>query len=145
MTSPRRLTIALTLLALATAGAGCGGDDETATSVGASGATGASATDDVAADADAKAAARTAQTVVETLATDQNGSYAGIDEASVAQLEPSLGDADLTVTGDKTSYTIDATSSSGVDFKIVHSADGANELTCEPVGTGGCPDSGDWS
>jgi hypothetical protein len=143
MPKPRTLTIALTALTLAAAGTGCGDDDDTISTAGTSGATGVSEAGDVAADADAKAAARTAQTVVETLATEQNGSYAGIDESAVAQLEPSLGGADLTVTGEKTSYTITATSSSGVDF-TVNGAGSATKYTCEPTGTGGCPDSGDW-
>ena len=98
----------------------------------------------MAADAEAKAAARTAQTVVETLSTDQGASYAGIDAQAVAQLEPSLAGADLTVTGEKTSYAVTATSSSGVEFTIDRSG-GAVEYTCEPAGTGGCPAGGDWS
>jgi hypothetical protein len=146
MLSRRGLAVVLAMLSLAATGAGCGGDDDdTISTAGVSGATGVSDAGDVAADAEAKAAARTAQTVVETLAIDQDGSYAGIDEAAVANLEPSLGDANLTVTGDRTTYTITVTSTSGVEFTVDHTADGDNDLTCEPTGTGGCPDDGDWS
>ncbi|MDX6582275.1 MAG: hypothetical protein QOI10_1459 [Solirubrobacterales bacterium] len=141
----RLLTAGLALLVLAVAGAGCGGGGDSTISTGASGATGASATSDVAADADAKAAARTAQVTLEALATEHNGSYAGADVSRLAQLDPRLADADLTVTSDDTTYTVDVASTSGVTFSITREKNGAVAFSCEPPGTGGCPDSGDWS
>ena len=137
----RLLMIGLALLALAAAG--CGGDDDETT--GATGATGASsAGDDVAADADARAAVRTAQVTLEALATDNNGSYDGIDAADAAELEPALADADLTVTGDETTYTVEVTSASGTEFSITRDENGKIEHTCSAPGVGACSASGDW-
>ena len=139
-----RLAIALTALALAAAGvAGCGDDDED-TSSGATGATGASGAGDIAADAEAKAAARTAQVGLEVYATDQNGSYKGADVEGLAELDPTLADADLTLTTDADTYTVTATSTSGAQFSVARDSDGKVEYACSPEGSGGCPASGDW-
>jgi ABC-type oligopeptide transport system substrate-binding subunit len=143
--APPRLTLALALLVLATSIAGCGGGDSTSSTAGASGATGASSTDDPAADADAKVAARNAQVALETYATTTNGSYAGADVAGLSDILPSLAKADLTVTADASTYTVDVVSTSGVTFSVARSKDGAVDYICEPPGTGGCPDTGDWS
>jgi ABC-type oligopeptide transport system substrate-binding subunit len=140
----RRLTLALALLVSVAAIAGCGGDS-TSSTAGASGATGASSTGDPVADADAKAAARNAQVALETYATTTNGSYAGADVAGLSDILPSLAKADLTVTADASTYTVDVVSTSGATFSVVRSKDGAVAYICEPPGTGGCPDSGDWS
>jgi hypothetical protein len=138
----RRLTLALALLVLLAATAGCGGGDSTTSTAGASG---ASSTGDPVADADAKAAARNAQVALETYATTSNGSYAGADVAGLSDILPSLAKADLTVTADASTYTVDVVSTSGATFSVTRSKDGAVDYICEPPGTGGCPDSGDWS
>ena len=54
---------------------------------------------DKATDADAKAAARTAQTAMETFGTDHGGSYATADAAGAAlkEIEPTLTDKTITV------------------------------------------------
>src|SRR6187402_2630811 len=50
---------------------------------------------DKAADADAKASVRTAQTAMETYATDNNNSYAGATDVILEGIEPTLKDATL--------------------------------------------------
>ena len=47
---------------------------------------------DKAKDADAKAAARTAQTAIETYATDNGGAYTGADAADLIAIESTLSD-----------------------------------------------------
>lgn len=110
---------------------------------------------DKATDADAKSAARTAQTAMETFATDNqgvvDGSVAGTVAATDALLvgiEPALGGATLTV--DPTTpaggrnYTITATSDTGNTFTIT-STDGVATSSCATEGDGGCPNGGNWA
>ncbi len=101
---------------------------------------------DKAKDADAKADARTAQTAVETYATDHGGSYAGVDAAKVKLIEPTLNDASIVVTpnagGDE--YTIASTSKTNNVFTIARTTPGNTALTCVAVGKAGCPDNGKW-
>src|SRR6188508_886909 len=52
---------------------------------------------DKARDADAKAGVRSAQTAMETYATDNNGSYAGATPALLQGIESTLNDVTLTV------------------------------------------------
>lgn len=127
----------------------CGGDDEetttttsTAAATGASGATGDAAANPVAADAEAKASARTTQTVVETLATDHNGSYADITVEDLAELEPSASDAELESTAD--TYSITVESASGNAFTVERQAAGSITMTCVEPGVGGCDENGEW-
>src|SRR5688572_2172289 len=127
---------------IAVGGAGCGDDDEATIGTPLTGATGES---DAAADAESKIAARTAQTVVEAIATGQNGSYAGIDAAALVELDPSLTGADIDIAADDTSFTITVAGESGAVYTVARTSDGATEYTCEPTGTGGCPDDGDWN
>src|SRR5215213_8964574 len=79
---------------------------------------------DKARDADAKSAVRTAETAMETYATDNDGSYAGATSdptapyagGSLQAIEPTLGDvgARLTIPAvDATSYTVQVESESG--------------------------------
>jgi hypothetical protein len=130
------LILALATLALAT---GCGGDDETAPT-GASGATGASSAGDV----DAKVAARNAQVAIEVYATDNNGSYAGASPETLAEIDPSVVSGDLQVDSTASSYTVSVLSASGATYSVDGEQGGQAEYTCEPTGTGDCPDSGDW-
>ena len=48
---------------------------------------------DKARDADAKAAVRTAQTAIETYATDNGGEYTGADAAALNDIEPTIEEA----------------------------------------------------
>lgn len=99
---------------------------------------------DKARDADAKSAARTAQTAIETYATDNGGSYAGADEASLIDIESTLTDRVFNVTSDDSSYTVTARSETGNEFSITRNSDGTTELTCTTAGSAGCPESGEW-
>jgi len=99
---------------------------------------------DKARDADAKSAARTAQTAIETYATDNGGSYAGADEASLIAIESTLTDRVFNVTSDDSSYTVTARSETGNEFSITRNSDGTTLLECETAGEAGCPSSGTW-
>jgi type IV pilus assembly protein PilA len=120
---------------------------------------------DKAKDADAKEQVRTAQTAIETYATDHDGVYDSgtIDDTDLSAIEPVLNDVgtDLTVStptgyaGTPTddadnSYTVTVTSdndSQGVDameFSITRHGDGTLEYTCIEDGADGCPSGGDW-
>jgi type IV pilus assembly protein PilA len=116
---------------------------------------------DKARDAEAKSAARTAQTAIETYATDHNGSYAGAtsdptpdgsgnyDASSLQNIEESLGDvgARLTVpTATDNTYTVQVQSEVGATqlFRISRDANGVTTSTCDVDGTAGCPSNGEW-
>jgi type IV pilus assembly protein PilA len=101
---------------------------------------------DKARDADAKAAVRTAQTAMETYATDNNGSYVGADAADLQAIESTLNDANVapapTVAAD--SYSVNVTSDTGNVFTISRAANGTTSLTCTTGGQDGCPTGGNW-
>jgi type IV pilus assembly protein PilA len=100
-------------------------------------------------DADAKAAVRTAQTAIETYATDHQGSYSLATPAALVTIEPTLSDvgARLTVpTATDTEYTVQVASTvTGHNFRISRAASGTTSLACDPAaGDGGCPSGGNW-
>jgi prepilin-type N-terminal cleavage/methylation domain-containing protein len=112
---------------------------------------------DKARDADAKAAVRTAETAMETYATDNGGSYAGATSdptapyanGSLQAIEPTLGDEGARLTIPATaadSYTVQVESESGATqlFRISRAADGTTTLACDVDGNDGCPSSGEW-
>jgi len=105
---------------------------------------------DKARDADAKAAARTAQTAIETYATDNNGSYANADKNDLIRIEGTLSEVanTLAVTSDDSTYTVAVTSDTGNVFKISRGANGTTSLTCDDgsggTGKAGCPEGGNW-
>jgi type IV pilus assembly protein PilA len=104
-------------------------------------------------DASAKELARTAQTVMETAATDNNGSYAlMLAPANLAEIEKTIPTAEVNgaaflsaAVGTAKGYTVTAKAgaSSGNSFTIVNT-EGAITRTCEAVGKGGCPANGKW-
>jgi type IV pilus assembly protein PilA len=103
-------------------------------------------------DAQAKAAARTAQTAIETFATDEGGSYAAAngDPDALVAIEPTLEEADLSVTADADSYTVEVVSDTETGFSIarVPAAEGEPggvEFSCTDPNEGGCPSDQDWS
>lgn len=113
---------------------------------------------DKARDADAKSAARTAQTAAETYATDNQGSYAGVDFGKLQTIEQTLSDAPnvaeataATRDADK-GYVITVTSDTANVFTITRfGADqtdgtkaGQTKLTCVTATVAGCPTSGEW-
>jgi type IV pilus assembly protein PilA len=101
-------------------------------------------------DAQAKSMARTAQTAAETLATDNNGSYATTTVAALQGVEPTLSDtsgASLTAaSGGAAIYSVTATSSNGNTYTISRAAGGAVSRTCTASASpnsGGC-NGGTW-
>lgn len=110
---------------------------------------------DKATDADAKSAARTAQTAMETYATDNGGVFddsaggAVVDEDALVAIEPSLAGADLAVEGiGARAFTVKVTSDTNTWFSII-SADGVATSDCADAegntGVGGCPNGGEWA
>jgi type IV pilus assembly protein PilA len=105
-------------------------------------------------DTDTKAMAHTAQTAVETYATDHGGNYTNATDVILAGIEPTLDPANFDVTGTSaTGYTVTARTAGTTPahtFNIVR-AGGGFTYTCTPPGEGGCPDAvlpattGDWS
>ena len=98
---------------------------------------------DKANDADAKSAARTAQTSMETFATDNEGSYSGAQPGDLTTIEPTLTGQTLAVeTPSAKSYSVSVTSSTDNVFTITRNEDGTSELTC--TGDGGGCNNGHW-
>jgi type IV pilus assembly protein PilA len=110
-------------------------------------------------DAQAKAAARTAQTAIETWATENQGEYTDATAAILEGIEPTLVDAILLEPGGSmegglpvgepgpTNYAVGVESDTGETFTIER-AGGVVTFGCETQGNGGCPDDegeGDWS
>jgi type IV pilus assembly protein PilA len=110
---------------------------------------------DKARDADAKSAARTAQTAVETYATDNGGSYADVTVGDLRTIEETLNDTAgtpdrLSVTSAARTYTVSVVSDrdNGPTFQITRGTTGTVSYPCSvPSGgsRGGCPDGNDWS
>ena len=104
-------------------------------------------------DTEAKTAARTAQTALETLYTDEQ-SYAnpaGSPDIVTAlrRIEPALNEgvakAGLAVVSAADSYTVTVTQAkTGSMFRIAKVAAGGVTRTCDTDGDKGCPASGTW-
>jgi type IV pilus assembly protein PilA len=94
-----------------------------------------------ASDASAKELARTAETVAETIATDNNGTYSTITApSSISAYEPTVptssgnGNAYLSSAAADTSgdgYTVTATSTTGHTFSITKGDDGTITRACQ--------------
>jgi type IV pilus assembly protein PilA len=108
-------------------------------------------------DSQAKTYARTAETAMETWATDNNGAYTGVaaNGAELVNIEPSLqGANNLTVSypaGEAYEISVDAPAgTSGNVFRVTRHNDGpggspgTTDLTCDTGGTAGCPSGGNW-
>jgi hypothetical protein len=129
---------------VATVGAGCGGGGGASASAGSS-TGGAGGESQLTADAKAKIAARTAETVMEAYATDHGGSYGGVTTTALRKIEPTISPDSIQVTASGQSYKIAASSSMGNNtFTVSRDASGKTSLTCEARGEGGCPASGRW-
>jgi type IV pilus assembly protein PilA len=106
-----------------------------------------------ASDASAKELARTAQTTAETIATDNNGSYANVTLTELPKVEPTIPTAVSTTSAHLSAatqietnkgYEVTATAEpSGDEFTIIRKATGVVERTCTTTGKGGCPN-GSW-
>ena len=101
-------------------------------------------------DADSKAMAHTAQTAIETYATDHNGSYLNADLTALQAIEGTV-DATVAVSGaTATGYTITVTNPDTTHTFSIVRAGGTFSFPCTPGGQGGCPDdatpggAGDW-
>ena len=98
-------------------------------------------------DAEAKAAARSAQLAMETYFVDHR-SYSGATVAELQSVQPSLADApnlaiqQATPSGYQLSTSSTATNS--VTFTVMRSANGTITRSCTPANTGGCKPGGVW-
>jgi type IV pilus assembly protein PilA len=94
-------------------------------------------------DAEAKSYARTGQTAAETIATENDGSYATVDPATIKGAEPTMANAkNLAASGTATTYSVEVESNSGGKFKIERLASGDVSRTCSG-GSKGC-NAGKW-
>lgn len=99
-------------------------------------------------DAQAKELVRSAETAMETCATDNSGKYGECSRARLEEVEPSLKtdaarEASLeSVSPLEHSYTIVAKSTTGDTFTVKRTAEGTIERSCTQVsGSKGCPNS----
>ena len=111
-------------------------------------------------DASAKAAVRTAQTAMETYATDHNGQYSSATVADLRAIESTLNGANLqtpVTTGNTYTVAVQAGGSSGNYFTISRNSSGVTSLSCGTTYTAstgavsgnttanaGCPAGGNW-
>jgi type IV pilus assembly protein PilA len=94
-------------------------------------------------DGDAKSAVRNAASAAEAYFTDDQ-TYAGMDEAALTAIEPSIADAPGAVTvtpNGEVGYTLTFESETGNTFSITR-ASGVATRTC--TGDAGCPSDGTW-
>jgi type IV pilus assembly protein PilA len=103
---------------------------------------------DKATDAEAKSAAKTAQTAIETYATENGGSYLGATPAILEGIEETLPSTGLDVTGlAEKGYTVSVDSTrTGVNtFSITRDpATGDTSQSCSETGEGGCSSTNTW-
>ena len=105
-------------------------------------------------DASAKSQVRTAQTAMETCATDNNGAYTSCNKAALIAIEPTLADQSgsptlSTVTPNgSVGYTLVSTANTTADKFTITSTSGSVSRTCTAGSgggnPGGCPTSGNW-
>jgi len=99
-------------------------------------------------DAEAKSAVRTAQTAIETYATDHQGTYAGATPGDLQTIETTLNDVGARLhvpAAAATSYTVEVDSTNTPNtFSITRAANGQTSLTCTTAGKDGCPANGQW-
>jgi type IV pilus assembly protein PilA len=109
-------------------------------------------------DSGAKEMARTAETAMETYATDNNGVYTAPTTGTLAdalnkieptiQLPPQTKDPWLSAatSSDPKGYSVEVTSQTGNKFTITRSpTTSLVTFSCTTTGKDGCPASGDWA
>jgi type IV pilus assembly protein PilA len=104
-------------------------------------------------DAQAKSAARTAETAMETYATENAGVYTLATATKLHEIEPTLVDEAgkpnvITVSVPAPNeYKVTSTSGTTIGFSIARDANGKVTFDCtaKATGKGGCPKEGDWS
>jgi type IV pilus assembly protein PilA len=98
-------------------------------------------------DAEAKAAARTAQLAMETYFVEHK-SYTGATVSELQAVQPALQDAPSLAIQQATSnqfqLTTSSTATNPVTFTVARSANGTIAHTCTPASTGGCQSGGVW-
>jgi type IV pilus assembly protein PilA len=101
-------------------------------------------------DSSAKTMAQTAQTAMETYATENGGLYTGGTKAKLKEIEPSLNTGtnekeaallETTINGAGTEYTVTVEAQNTKDkYSVVRKPEGTVEHTCAaPSGGTGCP------
>jgi type IV pilus assembly protein PilA len=103
-------------------------------------------------DSSAKEMARTAETSMETYATDNNGTYDNATPALLNGIEPTVQIANnnkdpwlSAASGSGNTYTLSVTSQTGNVFTIARGANSIVTFSCTTTGQNGCPTSGDWA
>jgi type IV pilus assembly protein PilA len=97
-------------------------------------------------DTEAKAEARTMQTTMETLYTDEQDYTLG-DIARLKTIEPAIGSGKSIPAVNArtlTSYEVQSTSKTTNVFKITKATNGVVVRSCAPVSKSGCPSTGSW-
>jgi type IV pilus assembly protein PilA len=104
-------------------------------------------------DASAESLARNAATAMETYATNNNGSYAGVTAGQLNTITPALNVTTSTtqpylqgagVTGTSSSYQIVAVSPTDTVNFTLSNTNGTESFTCSAAGTGACSSAGTW-
>jgi type IV pilus assembly protein PilA len=102
-------------------------------------------------DSQAKELARTAQTTVETIATDNSGNYEAVSTAEINKYEPtvrttsSTTEAYLEAESDTSnSWSLTTKATNGDKFTISRSSEGVISRTCSPVKAGTGCSTGSW-
>ncbi len=102
-------------------------------------------------DAEAKTQVTTASQAMETCASDNDGSYATCDVATIQGIEPSLNDAGsrLSVTSTANTYAVavDTNDSRGQTYTITKASNGTTVRSCALTASGtrgGCKSTGSW-
>lgn len=101
-------------------------------------------------DAQAKSAARTAETAIETYATENAGSYEGATALKLHEIEPTLQTAgnnkiEVPLAGlGKTKFTVTSVAGTGDTFTISRLEGGTVDFECTTKGKAGCPSNGNW-
>jgi type IV pilus assembly protein PilA len=102
-------------------------------------------------DAQAKSAVRTAETSMETYATENGGSYAGATSAILHGIEPTLveegkGSNEIKVlSGTAKTFKVESVSGTKIGYNIERKEGGEVVFNCTKPGNAGCPTGGDWS
>jgi type IV pilus assembly protein PilA len=103
-------------------------------------------------DSQAKSAARTAETAMETYATETGGSYVGATAEKLHNIEPTLqesGNNKIEIPkAEEKVFQVTSVSATGNKFSIERQASGTVKFTCTTEGKAGCPkdgEGGNWS
>ena len=83
------------------------------------------------------------QSAIELYATDNGGSYAGLDAEALREIEPSLPE-DVNVYGGKNFYSLTVESTDTGNFFKIESTGGDVSQTCSEPGVALCGEDGTW-